>query len=244
MWNSATRPLQEENGPGLSLRRAGSSPAAMAWLQTQPGVTSSNSCGWQEGAPKSPKNIVSNRRVRLPGGAQTQKRAELPVSGLGTRSFSVPATARASSRSRQRRERRLSVLCATLTGSPPRAGRRWRQLRRSAHARPIPGSDAAAGARGAFPPLANGSAVTRAAGPAATPAPPPGPRPWTVRAPSAPGGWPYRGRGDRAGSLRATFWPLPLRMGAAQGAADLMVARGGAVEGSDSVPPLGGAALD
>lgn len=51
------------------------------------------------------------------------------------------------------------------------------------------------------------------------------------------GGWPHRGRGDRTGSLRATFWPLPVRMGAAQGAAGLMVARGGAVEGSDSVPP-------
>lgn len=156
-------------------------------------------------------------------------------------------------RRRRRRARDLFVRGAARTRPrPPRDGDGGGAARRRGR---IPGSDATAGARGAFPPLANGSAVARVAGSAATPAPPPGPRPWTVRAPSDPVGWPLSDLRGRGGSPpRAAFCPLSAPRGAAQGAAGRMVCGAGraargltqfplSVEGvSDSLPSLGGRA--
>lgn len=227
---------EQKARPGLSLRGAGGrSPVARALLQTRPRVTSPNSADRWEGALKSPKNKVSNRWTRPPGGAGTRELAEPP----GTPASSSPATRALGPGPRQR-------LCARPLRPPrgahllpaPSPGGGGAARRRSR----IPGSDATAGARGAFPPLANGSAVVHAAGPAATPAPPPGPRPWTVRSPSDPAEWPRRGRRGCGGSPRAAFRPfLRRRALRRERSACQMVARGGAGgEGSDSVSPLGG----
>lgn len=112
-------------GPGLSLRRAGGhSPAALALLQTRPGVTSPNSSDPREGAPKSPKNIVSNRWARPPDEAQRREQPSRPASpGSSLRAGSLFVSRAAHTCRRPpaaRRARPLRPPCGTHLASAPR----------------------------------------------------------------------------------------------------------------------------
>ncbi|KAM7329757.1 hypothetical protein ACRRTK_011370 [Alexandromys fortis] len=154
-------------GLGLSLRSANGRACQQPWLCSRPGLGDitkllrSERGGEQN--PKSPKNRVSNRGPALQAGpgpraSSAARPRERPCSraGLGTNSLGALR-----SRPRCPRLSAAHLPCparpAHLLRAPTRVGGGGAARRRGR----IPGSDATAGARRAFPPLANGFALVR-----------------------------------------------------------------------------------